>query len=167
MISKQLQDIINNQIQAEMYSAYLYLSMAQYFEDKNLAGFANWMRVQFEEEQAHAFKFIDYMNERGGRVVLAPIEAPKSDWKNEVEIFEDTLEHEKLVTSLLNKIADLADEQRDRPTQSLMTWYLDEQVEEEGNAEKLLAQLKLIDGNGNGLIAMDRELQTRVFTPIV
>jgi len=139
--------------------------MSSYFESLNLSGFANWMRVQFEEEQFHAFKFVDYLNERGGRVLLEAIEKPQIEWENVIEVFEQTLEHEKHVTSLLNEIAELAEVEKDRATRNLMVWFIDEQVEEEGSAEKILNELKWINGEGHGMLMLDREMATRVFTP--
>ena len=133
MINSKLEAVINQQINAELYSAYLYLSMSAYFESVNMPGFANWMKVQFEEEQFHALKFYNYLVSRGGRVVLEAIEKPQYEWKNAIEIFEHTLEHEKHVTALLNNIAEVAEVEKDRPTRNLMIWFIDEQVEEEGN----------------------------------
>lgn len=167
MIKKRLEDAINQQINAELYSAYLYLAMASYFEETNLSGFANWMRVQFEEEQFHAMKFLDYLIERGGRVKLEAIDKPRFEWKDAIEVFEETLEHEKHVTSLINDIAEIAEVEKDRPTQNMLIWFIDEQVEEEATAEKILNELKLIGGGGHGMLMMDRELSARVFTPPV
>lgn len=167
MLNKRLEVAINEQINAELYSAYLYLSMGAYFEAQNLSGFANWMRVQFQEEQFHALKFFDYINERGGKVVLEAIEKPKVDWENAVEVFEETLKHEYHVTSLINNLMDIAIEEKDHATKSFLNWYVDEQVEEEANASALLEQLKLIDGKGHGMLMLDKELATRVFVPPV
>ncbi len=165
MINSKLEKAINDQINAEMYSAYLYLSMSAYLESLNLPGFATWMRVQFEEEQFHAMKFFTYLNDRGGRVKLEAIEKPQFEWNNVIEVFEKTLEHEIHVTDLLNNIADIAEAERDRPTKNLMIWFIDEQVEEESTAEKIINELKLINGEGHGMLMLDRELGTRVFTP--
>ncbi|GAU76187.1 ferritin [Fusibacter sp. 3D3] len=167
MINSKLEKVINEQINAEMYSAYLYLSMSAYLESINLPGFATWMRVQFEEEQFHAMRFFTFLNERGGRVVLESIEKPQIEWKNVIEIFEQTLEHERHVTALLNNIADIAEDEKDRPTRNLMVWFIDEQVEEESSAEKIINELKLINGEGHGMLMLDRELGARVFTPPV
>lgn len=167
MINSKLEKVINEQINAEMYSAYLYLSMSAYLESVNLPGFATWMRVQFEEEQFHAMRFFTFLNERGGRVALEAIEKPQFEWKNVIEIFEHTLEHERHVTALLNNIADIAEVEKDRPTRNLMVWFIDEQVEEESSAEKIINELKLINGEGHGMLMLDRELGTRVFTPPV
>lgn len=165
MMNARLEKAINNQINAEMYSAYLYLSMAAYFEEINLPGFANWMRVQFEEEQFHAMKFLNYMVERGGRVVLEAIEKPRTEWSNPVEVFEETLSHERHVTALINDVAEVAEQEKDRATQNLLIWFIDEQVEEESTAEGILNQLKLIGGEGHGMLMLDREFAARTFTP--
>ncbi|SCZ79168.1 ferritin [Acidaminobacter hydrogenoformans] len=165
MINKKVEEAFNIQINAELYSAYLYLSMAAYFEAQNLPGFANWMRVQFQEEQFHAMKMFDYVNERGGRVVLTKIDGPKVEWENVVDVFAEVLSHEQHVTSLINNIMDIAIDEKDHATRSFLNWFVDEQVEEEANAEAILADLKLIDGKGNGIMMMNREFKTRVFNP--
>jgi ferritin len=167
MINPRLEQAINNQINAELYSAYLYLSMAAYFEDANLPGFANWMRVQFEEEQFHGMRFLNYLVERGGRVKLEAIEKPRFEWNGVLEVFEETLEHEKHVTALINNIADIAEEEKDRATRNLLIWFIDEQVEEEGAAEKIINELKMIGGEGHGMLMLDREFAARTFVPPV
>ena len=125
------------------------------------------MRVQFEEEQFHGLKFFNYLISRGGRVKLDAIEVPKFEWKSAIEVFEETLEHEKHVTALLNNIAEVAEEEKDRATRNLMVWFIDEQVEEEGNAEKIINELKMIGGEGHGMLMLDREFATRTFVPPV
>ena len=163
MLSKRLEQELNNQINAEYWSAYFYLSMAAYFEGKNLSGFANWMKVQYEEEISHALKFFNYINERGGRIVLQPIEAVKIEWKDEIEIFEDTLNHERKVTSLINNLVNIAIEEKDHATNNMLQWYVAEQVEEEANADEILQHLKMLAGNKHGLLMLDRELKQRTF----
>jgi ferritin len=167
MINKRVEEAFNIQINAELYSAYLYLSMAAYFEAQNLPGFANWMRVQFQEEQFHAFKMFNFVNERGGRVILTKIDGPKVEWENVVDVYEEVLAHEQHVTSLINNIMDIAIDERDHATKSFLNWFIDEQVEEESAAEAIISELKLIDGKGNGILMMDREFRARVFTPPV
>lgn len=167
MIHKRIEEAFNVQINAELYSAYLYLSMAAYYESHNLPGFANWMRVQFQEEQFHGLRMFDYVNQRGGRVVLTKIEAPKVEWESFIDAFEDVLTHERHVTSLINSIIDIAIEERDHATKSFLNWFVDEQVEEEATAEKIINELKLIEGKGNGILMMDREFAARVFVPPV
>lgn len=164
MLNKKIEKKINEQINEELFSAYLYLAMSAYCEDINLPGFANWMTVQFEEEQFHAMKFINYINERGGRVELEALEKPQVEWKNMIDVFEATLKHERHITSKINEIVDLAIEERDHATVSFLNWYVDEQVEEEDTAEGILDQLKMINGEGNGMLMLDKEMAARTFT---
>lgn len=163
MIKKEVLEAINNQINAESYSAYLYLSMAAYFEDMGLSGFANWMKIQYQEEAAHALKFFNYLTERNGRVSLKAIDQVTVEFGGIVEVFEKTLAHENHVTELIDNLMNVAVAANDHATQSFLKWFVDEQVEEESNVEKILATLKLISGQGNGIFMMDRELSTRVF----
>lgn len=166
MINKKMQKEINKQINAEFYSSYLYLSMAAYFETKNLQGFANWMNIQAQEEWAHGMKFFNYLLERGGEVKLAQIDAPKTDWKNVIEVFEEVYAHEQKVTSLIDNLVNVAIEEKDHATRSFLQWFVDEQVEEEANVTLLLEQLKMVEGQGVALFMIDRELKQRVFVPI-
>lgn len=163
MLSKRMEEELNKQINAEIWSAYLYLSMSAWFEDKNLAGFANWMRVQYQEEITHALKLFDYINERGGRVILQPVAAVDTEWKDETEAFEATLKHEQKVTSLINNLVDIAIEEKDHATNRMLQWFVEEQVEEEANADEILQQLKMVEGNPHGILMLDRELKQRVF----
>lgn len=163
MISKRMQTAIDEQINAEFWSAYLYLSMSAYFERQNLKGFANWMKVQYQEEMTHAVKFFDYVHSRGGQVTLKPIAAVDTDWKNAIEVFSETLKHEQLVTALINNLANIAVEEKDHATNTMLQWFIAEQVEEEGNDEQILVQLKMIGDNGYGMLMLDKELATRVF----
>jgi ferritin len=165
MIDVKMEKAINDQIVAEMYSAYLYLSMAAYFDGEGLSGLAAWMRVQFQEEQMHALKMFDYVGERGGRVRLGAIDAPPSRWDSPLDVFERTLAHEQMVTGLINKLVDLAHELSDHASDNFLRWFVTEQVEEEDTADSIRRQLKLIGDNGQGLLMLDRELGTRVFTP--
>ena len=165
MLTNKVEEALNNQINAEMYSAYLYLSMAAWLETKNLGGFANWMKVQYDEEIFHAMKMFRYINERGGRVTLKRIEAPKTDWADITQVIEDTYTHEQKVTGLVNELVNIAFEEKDHATVNFLQWYVAEQVEEEANASQLLEQVKLIDGKGSGLFMLDREAKGRVFTP--
>jgi ferritin len=167
MINKKLQEKINYQINRELYSEYLYLSMAAYLEDKGLAGMANFMVVQAQEEHFHAMKFFNYLNERGGRVVLEAIEQPPVDFDSPQAVFEESLAHEKIVTDLINKLMDLAIEVNDHAARSFLNWYVDEQVEEEDSFQKIIDQLDLVEGKGHGLLMLDKELSARVFTPPV
>ena len=165
MLDAKMEKALNDQIVAEMYSAYLYLSMAAYLDGEGLGGFAKWMRAQFQEEQAHALKMFNYVGERGGRVRLCAIEAPPSEWDSPLDVFETTLAHEQMVTGLINKLVDLALELSDHATDNFLRWFVTEQVEEEDSADSIRQQLKLVGSNGQGLLMLDRELGARVFTP--
>lgn len=160
-IGAKMQEAINEQINAELRSSYLYLSMSAYFESKSLKGFAQWMRVQAKEELEHAMKFFDYVNERGGRVTLKPIEAVKTEWVSAVEVFEDTYKHEMLVTSLIDKLVDLARSENDHASEVFLQWFVDEQVEEEDNASYILSQLQMIGDAPHLLLTLDREIGKR------
>ena len=148
MIKKEVLDALNEQINAESYSAYMYLSMAAYFENMGLSGFANWMRVQYQEESAHALKFFNYVTERGGKVVLKAISQVPVDFDGIVDVYEKTLVHEIHVTELINNLVNVAVKASDHASQSFLKWFVDEQVEEEANVEKILATLKLIKRTG-------------------
>ena len=163
MIKKSVENALNEQINAEFHSAYLYLSMSAYFLSSGLAGYANWMRIQYMEELAHATRFFDYVNERKGKVKLTPIAEVQVDFSGIVNVFEETLVHEQTVTGLINKLMDISIQENDHATRSFLQWFVDEQVEEEANVEQILDNLKLIKGEGQGLLMMDREMQTRVF----
>lgn len=168
MINEKMEKAFNDQINAELYSEYLYLSMKAYFETLNLKGFVNWMNVQVQEEHAHAMGMFDYVNSRGGRVILKAIDAPETDWESPLAVFEHILKHEELVTSLINKLADVAEETKDRAAMGFINWYIKEQVEEEDNVGQVLATLRLIGEDKNALLAMDKELATRVFNaPVI
>jgi ferritin len=165
MLSKAMQDALSAQINAEYYSSYLYLSMAAYCESANLKGFANWFRVQSQEEMVHVMKFYDFVLERRGEVELRPIEGPPTEWDSPLAVFEATLKHEEHVTSLIHKLVDLALKENDHPTHTFLQWFVTEQVEEEASADEVLQQLKLVQGAPGGLFMLVRELGQRVFTP--
>jgi ferritin len=165
MLTSQMEKAYNDQIQAEMYSAYMYLSMSSYFDSINLPGFASWFRVQYQEEVYHALKFYDYVTERGGRVRLGSINAPPGDWDAPVEAFQAALGHERMVTGLINELMNLAIEVHDHASRSFLQWYVDEQVEEEASAEAIIQQLTMVNGEGAGMLFLDKELGARVFTP--
>lgn len=166
MLSKKLEEALNEQINAEFWSAYLYLSMAADMSDKGFAGISNWFNIQFKEEQDHAMKIYNYVLSRGGRVELKPIKEVETEWKNPLKAFEETLKHERVVTSLINELYDLALQEKDYATQSMLKWFIDEQVEEEESAQDIISKLKLIGDNGYGLYQFDKELAARVYTPI-
>ena len=164
MFSKQMENALNDQINAEMYSAYLYLAMSAYFQSTNLSGFANWMKIQAQEEMVHAMKFYDYINERGGRVALQDIEAPPKDWDSPLDVFDATLLHEQKVTSLINTLVDIAMEERDHATNIFLQWFVSEQVEEEDAANEMLQKIKLMGDAPGGMFMLDNEMGQRVFT---
>jgi ferritin len=167
MLSTKMQDALNDQLNAEIYSAYLYLSMEAYFQDKSLTGFANWMRVQTQEELTHAQKFYDFINERGGRVKLKPIDAPPWDWESPLAVFEAAYKHETIVTGLINKLVDLALVESDHATDTFLQWFVSEQVEEEDNTSTVVDRIKLVGEVSGGLFLLDQELGQRTFTPPV
>lgn len=161
MLSKALQDAINEQIKNELYSAYLYLSMSAYSEMSNLPGFAHWMRLQSQEEVEHAMKFFDFVNDRGGHVMLQAIDQPPVEFKSSLDMFQKTLEHERKVTGLINQLYELALKENDYPTQVMLQWFIDEQVEEEKNAAQIVETLKMVGDTPQALIMFDRELGRR------
>lgn len=163
MVSPKIQDAINAQINAEFWSAYLYLSMAMNFEADGKAGIANWFRIQFKEEQAHAEIFINYLISRGGRVELKAIDAVETEWPSPIAAFEATLEHEKKVTAMINNLYALAEAEHDYATRGKLDWFISEQVEEEETALNLIDRLKLIGDNGLALYMLDQELAQRVY----
>jgi ferritin len=161
MLSPKIEDALNSQINAELYSSYLYLSMSAYCDSQNLAGMANWMRIQAQEEHTHAMKFFDFVNERDGRVLLTQIEAPKTEWTSPLDVFEETLAHEQKVTGLINGLVDLALEEKDHASNTFLQWFVTEQVEEEATAKTILDKLRLIGENPVALYMLDGELGQR------
>ena len=163
MITNKIQDAINAQINAEFWSAYLYLSMAMHFEAEGRPGVANWFKIQWQEEQAHAQIFINYLNQRGGRVELKAIDAVPTTWASPLEAFKHTLEHEQKVTSLINALYALAEQEHDYATRDRPNWFVTEQVEEEDNCRTLIDKFSMIGDNGMGLYMLDQELGARVY----
>ena len=161
MLSKTIQDAINEQINKELYSSYLYLSMSSYYAESNLSGFAGWMRVQSTEEYAHAMKFYGYVIERNGHVELEAIDKPNAKFKSPVDVFKQVLEHEQKVTGVINKLYELAFKEKDYPTQIMLEWFITEQLEEEKSASDILEQLKMIGDSPVSMIMMDRQLAAR------
>ena len=164
MLSKRLHDALNAQINAELWSAYLYLSMSMDAENKGLKGVANWFFVQFREEQDHARILMNYINSRDAKVVLKPIEEVRTEWTSPLDMFKDTLEHEKVVTSMINNLAAIAAEDKDFASSNMLVWFVDEQVEEEQNAQDIIDSLKMVDDSKMGLYMIDKELAARVYT---
>lgn len=165
MLDKEMEDALNGQINAEMYSAYLYLAMSAYFQSISLTGFSSWMRVQAQEEMVHAMKFYDFINERGGRVALKPIDAPQAEWESPLAAFEGAYSHEQKVTGLINELVELALKKRDHATNIFLQWFVSEQVEEEDSANEVVEKIKLVGEAQGGLFMLDRELGQRTFTP--
>ena len=165
MLSKKIQDAFNDQLNSEAYSAYLYLSMSAYFESINLRGFASWMRVQTQEETVHTMKFYDFINERNGRVELAAVEAPPTEWDSPLAVFEAAYAHVQKVTARINALVDLAAGQSDHASEIFLQWFVTEQVEEESSADEVIQKLKLMADAPGGLFMLDQELAQRVFTP--
>ena len=158
MLNKKIQDAINDQIGYEFFSAYLYLAMSAHFATLNLKGFASWMRTKFSEEQVHALKFCDYVNARGGQVVLPALAQPKNGWKTNLAVFEEALAHEQGVTTRIHKLYELALAEKDYPTQALLQWFITEQVEEEATVTEIIEQLKMIDARGTAVLVLDHRL---------
>ena len=165
MLKKKMLKVLTRQINEEMYSGYLYLSMESYFHSVSLSGFATWMRVQAQEELAHAMKFYDYVNERGGRVLLDSINQPDSEWETPLAAFEQIMAHEEKVTALVNELMDLAIAEQDHATKIFLQWFVSEQVEEEASVGEVLNKLRLIQADSSGLFMLDAELAKRVFVP--
>ncbi len=165
MIPKKIEEAFNKQINAETYSAYLYWSMAAALEEMNLPGFANWMRIQAQEEMTHAAKFYSHIIERGGKVLLTAIDGPPTEWDSVKAIFENGLKHEQLVTSLINDLMDLAIQEKDHAANMYLQWFVTEQVEEEATAMEVLGKLEIVGTTTGGLYMLDKEMGQRVFTP--
>jgi ferritin len=161
MIGKAMQDAINEQINKELFSSYLYLSMAAYLEAQNLPGFAHWMRVQEGEEREHAMKFFDFVIATGGTVSLKAIDAPKTSWSSTLELFEEVAEHEAKVTASINELYELALDKKDYSAQAMLQWFITEQVEEERNAAEIIASLKMIEARQTAVLQLDHRLSKR------
>ena len=164
MLKKKVEDALNAQINAEIWSAYLYLSMSAYAYANNLSGFGHWFDVQYQEEMDHVKIFFNYIVQRDGRVNLTAIDAVPTEWKSPLDVFEATLAHEQKVTSLINDLYALSTDEKDFATQSMLKWFIDEQVEEEDNARTIIDNLKMIKDNGYGLYMLDKELAARTYT---
>ena len=161
MLTERMQDALNKQVNAEFYSAYLYLAISAFFEDLELKGCAHWMRMQYMEEEIHALKMLDFIHERDGQVQLTAIEAPEIDLDSPLAAFAMTLEHERKVTGLINDLVFISNEERDFATHHFLQWFVAEQVEEEASANEVVQQLKLIGDDSTGLFMLDRDLAAR------
>ena len=164
MLNKKIEKALNEQINAEMWSAYLYLSMAAYCHSIGQPGMASWFEVQFQEEQDHAKILFNYINQRNGRVELKKIDEVPTEWDGILDVFESTLKHEQKVTSLINDLYALTHEENDFATQSMLKWFIDEQVEEEETAQNIIDNIKMIKDNGYGIYMLDKELGARTYT---
>jgi len=165
MLNPEIQDAFNKQINAELYSAYLYLSMAAHFEAQSLVGMAHWMRIQAQEEVGHAMRFFDFIHDRDGRVTLTEIASPKTTWSSPLEVFQDAYEHEQKVTGLINGLSNLAANSKDHAAHNFLEWFVNEQVEEENTVRTIVDQLKLVGENGVGQVIMDGRLGQRAAAP--
>lgn len=161
MLTERMNQALNDQVKWELFSGYLYLSMSAHLNNMGLSGFASWMRYQAQEELIHGMKFYDFINERGGKVELQQIEAPQNSWNTPLEIFEQALEHEQLVTKRINELVDVAIAERDHATNIFLQWFVTEQVEEEDSVGDIVSKLRLVGDGGEGLFMMDKELALR------
>jgi len=165
MLKESIEKALVDQLNFEIYSGYIYLAMGAWFEDQDLPGFANWMYIQWQEEFAHAQKFVHYVQERGGRVIYDAIPKPPEEWDSPLAVFEHALEHEQIVTGRINERLALARAENDFATETFLHWFVEEQVEEEASADGIIKQLRRVGDSGHGLLMMDRELGARTFTP--
>lgn len=165
MLSAKMQKALNDQLNFEYYSAYIYFSMSAYFESKGLKGCANWMRVQYQEELSHVDRFFDYILERGGKVALAQIAKPPATWKASLAVFKNALEHEEKVTARISKLVDMARQEKDHATDNFLQWFVAEQVEEEASVGEIVDKIELAGERGGGMFMIDKELAGRTFTP--
>ncbi|MGF7139234.1 ferritin [Roseimarinus sediminis] len=163
MLKEKMEKALNEQINKELYSSYLYLSMSAYAQTLGLPGVANWMKIQAKEELTHANKFFDYVHERNARVLLQPIAGVDTEFGTVINLFERVLEHEQMVTESINKLMDISIELSDHATRSMLHWFVDEQVEEEANVQEIIDNLKMVEGKGQGLFMIDKDLGARVF----
>jgi ferritin len=165
MLSQKLVDALNDQMSKEFFSGYLYKAMAAYFDNEDLTGFGNWMHCQALEEMTHGERFYRFINEAGGRAVMLPLDVPRNEFSSPLEVFEYGLEHEQMVTGRINALMDLAREERNHAAAIALEWFVTEQVEEESNFSSWIKKLKLMAGDGRGLLMLDQEAATRVFSP--
>ncbi len=162
MMNPRVEKLMNEQINKEFYSAYLYQAIAAYFAEQNLSGFAHWMNAQVQEEVIHAYKFYSHILERGGRVVLEAIEKPPVEWDSLLAAFEAALKHERFISESINKIYDAVIEEKDHASRPLLDWFVDEQIEEEDTATGNVERMKLVADHGHGILMLDKELSARI-----
>jgi ferritin len=161
MLKPKIQDALNEHLNEELFSAYLYMSMASYFEAKNLSGMAQWMKTQVQEELMHGVKFFDFVHDRGGQAILAQIAAPKSNWDSPINAFEEAYAHECHISSRINKLVDLAIAESDHALNTFLQWFVNEQVEEEATVEAIVDKLRMVGDNGVAMFMLDAELGKR------
>ena len=166
MLGEKVEKALNGQVNAEFYSAFLYLSMSACFQSLDLPGFANWMHIQFQEEESHAMKLYGHILDRGGKVVLQAVNAPPVEWDGPLDVMQSVLEHERKVTVMINNMVYLARDERDNATEIFLQWFVNEQVEEEYSVGTIVGQLRLIKDSPQALFLMDKELSLRAFTPL-
>ncbi len=164
MIDEKMQRALNEQIGREFYSSYLYVSISAHFQAEGLSGFSSWFRIQAQEELAHTMRVFDFIGDRAGRVELYPVAAPPAKWGSPTTVFEAVLEHEQEIAERINALVELSFELRDHASRSFLQWFVDEQVEEEGSVQDILAKLRLVGDDGQGLFMIDQELGKRVYT---
>lgn len=167
MIKKEIEQALNEQITREIFSSLLYLSMAGYYKNQNLNGFANWMFVQAKEEMDHAMKMFHFLLDRGGKTKVGKIDDIQNEWPSPLQAFEAALHHERFITENINKIAELAIKEKDHATNNLMQFFINEQVEEEAQVEDIVNRMKMMEGFSGGLMMLDAELKQRQYTPMV
>ena len=165
MLSHDMEKGLNDQMNFEMYSANIYMSMGAYFDSLSLDGFANWMKVQYQEEMFHHSKFYHFIDERGSRITISAMDAPQVEWDSPLAVFEDALNHERIVTDRINNLMTMALAEKDHATASFLQWFVSEQVEEEASVDTVIQKLKLVDGSQGGIFMINQELSQRVFTP--
>lgn len=163
-MNEEIEAALNEQINEELSSYYIYLSMQAYFASESLDGFATWMEFQSREEVEHAMRIFRFLNDRGARVKLGRIEEPKSEWESPLAAFKDAYEHEQYITQKINELVDLAEEKDDKATLNMLDWFVEEQVEEEATTEAIVDKLEMVDGSGSGLLALDKSLASRQMT---
>ena len=161
MLSEKMEKALNGHMNAEFYSAYLYLSMSAYFNSVDLPGFAHWMKVQFDEEMLHGMKLFNFIDKMGGSIKIQNIEAPPAGWQSPLSVFEDTCAHERLVSTKINKLVSLAIEEHDHASNNFLQWFVAEQVEEEASVQAILKKLRLISDYAGGILILDQELGSR------
>ncbi len=166
MISKQMAEALNNHLNKELYSSYLYMSMSGHAQHIGLKGFAHWFNVQVKEELLHVQKAYQYLLDQGAKVILEAIDKPPTEFESALDLFETTLNHEKQVTARINDLVGIANKENDYATANMLQWFIDEQVEEETSAGDIVRQLKLVGNDGTGQFMIDKELSTRILAPV-